>query len=66
MGFHYGNGGLGNEGDQRGCLCLILLPPLYATQRIYTFYYIADVYRCVCVCVCVCGGSGGQRLYVYG
>ena len=36
MGFHYGNGGLGNEGDQRGCLCLVMLPTLqYNTKETY-------------------------------
>lgn len=34
--FHYGNGGLGNRGDQRGCLCLMLLLLLQYSKK-HTF-----------------------------
>lgn len=34
--FHYGNGGLGNREDQRGCLCLMLLLLLQYSKK-HTF-----------------------------
>lgn len=37
--FHYGNGGLGNRGDQRGCLCLILLLLLQYSKK-HTFLLV--------------------------